>query len=74
MNGCKHLSRYEEDDGDGRACLWPDAHPERLLDAPRWLSAWALSGGPNFQPDKHCPGCPGYCAGKPEPLGEKVRP
>lgn len=62
MTRCAHLEPYNEDEGNGRACTWADAHPERLLDAPRWLSSWVLSGGPNFDPAKHCVGCPGFKA------------
>jgi len=66
---CIHLAetpgwRPEEDGSEteivGHLCNWADAHPERLLNMPRWLSTWALSGGPNFNPIKHCQGCPGY--------------
>lgn len=67
---CRHLTKSLEsyilhDDGQRSPtthylCDWADAHPEQLLDAPRWLSVWALSGGPNFAPEKHCPNCPGF--------------
>lgn len=72
MTTCKHLTAYE-DSPHLAACMWPDAHPERFLSAPRWLSSWALSGGPNFNPKQHCPGCPGFCAGEPERLPERLR-
>lgn len=62
MTKCQHLQPYEETPDAGPACMWPDAHPERLVDAPRWLSSWALSGGPTFDPAKHCVGCPGFRA------------
>lgn len=62
---CIHLTQSEEAinvstgaPGVRHLCLWADAHPERLVDAPRWLQEWALAGGPTFNPGKHCVGCP----------------
>ena len=70
MSRCVHLTPSDEayevnDDGsltptEVLPCEWGDANPDRLLNMPRWLSEWALSGGPSFDPKKHCPGCPGY--------------
>ena len=67
---CEHLTESGEayaigaDGAETRIthhlCTWADEHPERFLDAPRWLSEWALSGGPNFHPARHCHKCPGY--------------
>lgn len=42
-------------------CGWADAHPERLVDAPRWLVAPALAGG-LVHPERDCAGCPGFSA------------
>lgn len=71
MNDCSHLTpteawtydpetKAETPITDAALCTWADAHPERFVDMPRWMSSWALSGGPNFNPKKHCIGCPGY--------------
>jgi len=49
----------------GHLCGWADAHPDRLANSPRWLSVYALAGGPGFVPAKHCPGCPGFDARRP---------
>lgn len=78
MSRCQHLCASEEaymvnaDTGEEvpatrYLCEWLDAHPERLVNAPRWLTNWGLSGGPNFDPQTDCPGCPGYAP----PLAEQ---
>lgn len=69
-NDCTHLSQTEafsidlvtgeESPIDHYLCVWAEAHPERFMNSPRWLSTWALAGGPNFDAARHCPGCPGY--------------
>lgn len=74
MSTCQHLTqadeayRYDPETGEetpiiAHLCTWADAHPERLLNAPRWVQEYALSGGPSFVPEKHCIGCPGFRIG-----------
>lgn len=46
-------------------CLWGENNPDRLLDAPRWVTQEVLSGGGCFTPKKHCVNCPGYVSGHP---------
>lgn len=74
MGECKHLMRTEAwrvGDGEDKPvdlflCTWADGNPDRLMDAPRWLSHRALAGEPVTQ-DKDCVGCAGYspCADRP---------
>jgi hypothetical protein len=45
----------------GHLCTWAEAHPDRLLDAPRWISQPALASI-LIDPAEHCVGCPGYQA------------
>jgi hypothetical protein len=67
MSECKHLVRTEayrvgagkEEPIDFFLCTWADGNPDRLIDAPRWLSYRALAGEPITQ-GKDCVGCPGY--------------
>lgn len=73
MSECKHIERSQEaycENGDGEfveaevfLCGWADANPDRLMNAPRWLSNRALAGEP-VRPDWDCIGCPGYVAAR----------
>lgn len=68
MSACKHLTETEawsigpdgqEADEVGHLCLWADAHPERFINAPRWISKRALASD-LIRPARDCVGCPGY--------------
>lgn len=67
MSRCKHLIDTEawrigpggETPEVGHLCTWADAHPERFLNAPRWISSRALASE-LIHPEHHCVGCPGY--------------
>jgi hypothetical protein len=65
---CKHLTTTEAfrigPDGKqtpevGHLCVWADAHPDRFIDAPRWITNPALASI-LIRPERDCVGCPGY--------------
>ena len=41
-------------------CGWADGHRDEIAIMPPWARGWIEAGGPNFSPDRHCPGCPGH--------------
>lgn len=42
-------------------CAWSDDNDETVNRLPSWAASHVRSGGPNFQPDRHCgPHCPGF--------------
>lgn len=46
-------------------CGWLDMHPERMIDAPRWLMKQSRAGWA-VDPKRDCKGCPGYAAHLPK--------
>jgi hypothetical protein len=50
----------------GHLCDWADANPDRLMDAPRWLSGIALASM-LITPERDCLGCPAFKLRSPLP-------
>lgn len=70
MSACKYLVRSEEAYSIGpmgesevqvSLCTWPDMHPDRFVNAPRWLLR-QIGGGLAVMPAHDCVGCAAYCA------------
>jgi hypothetical protein len=38
-------------------CAWPDAYPDRLVDAPRWVNR-VIGSGLAIDPERDCIDCP----------------
>lgn len=51
----------EEQRVEVRLCDWPDQHPERFVNAPRWLLQ-QIGSGLMIRPEHDCVSCPGWRA------------
>ncbi|WP_157014864.1 hypothetical protein [Mesorhizobium xinjiangense] len=70
---CKYLSRSDEayaisssgieTPATVHLCDWPDQHPERFRNAPRWLLR-QIGPGLAIEPARDCAGCPAFAAAK----------